>query len=108
MELAGQKLTIDLPTLLIDGRGQVTMMPPGPEALEAMGPWYLCRGEASVSLSLDAAADDPSRLVAHLVFLEAHYSPPADCPAAARALIHQVNADLSARLLSDAQTDAYL
>lgn len=93
-----QKLTVDLPTLLMDAEGQkLGTTHPG---LEAFG-YFAVPGELEFAVTVDSEPGDPSQVKMTLRLLSAHYSPPADCPPRALATVNRVNAALATRLTGD-------
>lgn len=90
--IQAQKLTVDLPTLLMTQRGHCrgTTEP----FLEMVGCWSV-RGTLDFAVEVASHQDDPSQVSLTLRVLSGHYSPPADCPEAVLKAVNQVNADLA-------------
>lgn len=93
--IQAQKVTVDLPTLLVDSKSccQGTTEP----FLESMG-YLAIPGTLDLGVELDSPQNDPGSISLTLRLLAAHYSPPADCPPAVLATVNQVNAALAERL----------
>ena len=90
-----QKMTADLPTMLVDSRGHCQGMTE--PFLESMG-YLAIQGTLEFAVVLETPQDDPSAVQLTLRLLTAHYSPPADAPPAVLATVNQVNAALAERL----------
>lgn len=87
-EILEQKLTVELPTLLIDHRGsQVTTGHPGLEQFGYLG----VPGTMDFGVTLRCPDDDPSQVSLTLRVLAARYEPPAGCSARALEIVNQVN-----------------
>lgn len=99
MEIQEQKLTVDLPVLLVDARDStVTAGHPG---LETMG-YLAVEGTMELGLTLGCEDDDPTQVTLNLRPLTAHYSPPPGCSTRALEIVRQANAALAERLLPGA------
>jgi len=93
--IQAQKVTVDLPTLLVDSGGKsLGTMEPG---LESMG-YLAVPGTLDFAVDLDSRQDDPSRISLTLRLLAAHYSPPAEASPAVLETVNRVNAALAKRL----------
>lgn len=94
-QISAQKMTADLPTLLVDSKGccQGTQEP----FLESMG-YLAVPGTVEFAVDLGCQDDDPGSISLTLRLLAAHYSPPADASPAVLATVNRVNAALAERL----------
>ena len=94
-EILEQRVTVDLPTLLVDARGsQVKTGHPG---LETMG-YLAIPGTMELGLRLRCPDDDPSRVTFDLRVLDAHYSPPEGCSQRALEICQRANLALTENL----------
>lgn len=94
-QMMAQKVTVELPTLLLDAEGQKsgTVVP----GIEQFG-YFAVPGELEFAVDVDCNKDDPSLVQLNLRLLSAHYSPPADCPPLGLETVNRVNAALAQRL----------
>lgn len=97
-QIQAQKMTVDLPTLLVDSKGccQGTTEP----FLESMG-YLAIPGTMDFAVDVDSRQDDPSQVRLTLRLLAAHYSPPAEASPAVLETVNRVNAEMARRLVGD-------
>lgn len=103
MRIPDQKMTMELPTLLIDARGSKVLT--APRGLEQLG-YLAVEGELEYALTLDSG-NDPTHLTVSARILRASYSPPADCSRRVLEIVTRVNANLAERILGDEKSDGY-
>lgn len=98
MEIQEQKLTAELPTLLIDRHAtEVLTRAPG----QKKAGYLAVPGTMEIGLTLDAKDADPSQVMVNVRLLSAHYSPPPGCSPAALKIVNQANRALADRLTDE-------